>query len=302
MAIRVGNAPVSWGVFEADRENPPFSSVLDAIARTGYEGTELGPYGYLPTDPPALNAELESRDLLLASSFVPLALENDAIRSEAVRSALKVGRLLRSQGVGELILAADEKPSRRNIAGRVPADGSAGLDDAGWRSAALTVHAIARALRDELSMRTVLHHHAGTFVETAAEIDRFLFETDPELVGLLLDTGHAVYGGVDLLALIARHGKRIRYLHLKDASSAVLDRVRATDIDMDQAWKAGVFCALGEGVVDFARVVDRLRALDYSGWAIVEQDVVPNREGKLEPDPTSSAATSRAYLRNSVGL
>ncbi len=299
---RVGNAPVSWGVYEADRPNPPFATVLDAIAAAGYEGTELGPYAYLPTDPEALRRELRARGLALGSSFVPLPLEDPAQRRPSVEAALAIARLLATQGVGELILADDEDAERTRIAGRVPADGSAGLSEAAWREAAATVHAVARALRDELGMRVVLHHHAGTFVETRAEIDRFLAETDPELVGLLLDTGHAVYGGADPLDLLAHHGDRIRYVHLKDARGAEIERVRTTDIAMNEAWKRGVFCPLGEGVVDFPRVVESLRSRGYAGWLIVEQDVVPDAEGNLVPEPFESAKRSRAYLREKVGL
>lgn len=302
--IRIGNAPVSWGVFEADppsRPNPPYARVLDAIAATGYEGTELGPYGYLPTEPLALAAALDARKLALASSFVPVVLEDPAAREAAVKTALTVGRLLHTRGVTEVILAGDERPARQRIAGRVPADGSAGLDDAGWKELARTVHAIARALRDELRMTIVLHHHAGTFVETPAEIDRFMAETDPDLVGLLLDTGHLVYGGGDPVETIRRYGARVRYVHLKDADRAELERVRTTDIDMDTAWRRGVFCALGAGVVDIPRTVEALRGIGYAGWAIVEQDVVPNTEGVLDPEPSGSARESRAYLRT-LGL
>jgi inosose dehydratase len=81
-----------------------------------------------------------------------------------------------------------------------------------------------------------------------------------------------------------------------------LDHVRRSTIAMEDAWKRGVFCALGEGVVDFPRVVDALRARGYAGWMIVEQDVVPDAQGRLVPDPAESARRSRAYLRDTVGL
>jgi inosose dehydratase len=299
--IRIGNAPVSWGVFEADRPNPPFSLVLDAIAASGYRGTELGPYGYLPTDPGALALELKRRDLALASSFVPIALEEAAQRDRGVERALQVGRLLASQRVPELILAGEERPHRTRIAGRVPKDGSAGLSEVQWKDVARTVHAIARALRDELGMRVVFHHHAGTHVETVHEIEHFLYETDPDLVSLLLDTGHAVYGGVDPVELVRHYGRRIRYVHLKDVNGPELERVRSTDITMDEAWKRGIFSALGEGVVDFPRLIEGLERNGYQGWAIVEQDVVPDATGTFVPDPTQSAKRSRAYLK-SLGL
>ena len=302
MTIRVGNAPVSWAVYEADRPNPPFARVLDEIAAAGYEGTELGPYGYLPTEPDALRRELAARGLALGSSFVPLPLEDAAARARSVESALSVGRLLASQGVGELIIADDEDPARAARAGRIPRDGSAGWTEAQWREAVATLHAAARALRDQLGMRVVVHHHAGTFLETPDEIDRLLAQTDPELVNLLLDTGHATYGGDDAVEVVRRHRGRIRYVHLKDVRADEMSRVRETDLPMAEAWARGVFCPLGDGLVDFPRVVESLRGNGYSGWLIVEQDVVPDAQGRLHPEPARSARLSREYLRERVGL
>jgi inosose dehydratase len=300
--IRVGNAPVSWGVYEADRPNPSFASVLDGIARAGYEGTELGPYGYLPTEAEALGRELKTRGLALGSSFVALPLEDPRRRQRCVDTSLVVARLLATQGVREVILADDEDPGRARIAGRVPADGSAGWSDAQWQEAVATVDAVAGALRDELGMRVVVHHHAGTFIETPDEIDRLLSDTDAGLVGLLLDTGHCVYGGGDPADVVKRHGSRIRYVHLKDVREAELQRVATTDIAMDEAWRRGVFCPLGEGLVDFPQVVASLRGRGYEGWMIVEQDVVPNEAGRLVPEPFDSARKSRLFLREVVGL
>ena len=298
----VGNAPVSWGVYEADRPNPPFARVLDEIAAAGYEGTELGPYGYLPTAADALSGELKRRRLRLGSSFVPLPLEDAGRRAQSVQASLDVARLLATQGVEELIIADDEGPERARIAGRIPKDGSAGWSDAQWREAVATLHAVARAIRDALGMRVVVHHHAGTFIETPAEIDRLLEETEPEQVGLLLDTGHAAYGGADPVEVARKHGERIRYVHLKDVDGAELQHVFNSSVPMEEAWKRGVFCALGEGVVDFPGVVETLRGKGYAGWMIVEQDVVPDAQGRLVPDPAQSARQSRRYLKDKVGL
>jgi inosose dehydratase len=291
---------VSWAVYEADRPNPPYATVLDEIAGAGYEGTELGPYGYLPTDPDALRRELASRRLALGSSFVPLPLEDADARERSVHAALRVGRLLSTQGVGEVIIADDEDAARASRAGR--ADAASGWSDTQWREAVATLHAVARALRRELDMRVVVHHHAGTFLETPDEVDRLLAETDPDLVNLLLDTGHSVYGGDDPLDVVRRHGDRIRYVHLKDVRSDELARVRDTDLSMSEAWARGVFCPLGDGLVDFPGLVEALRGRAYAGWVIVEQDVVPDATGVLSPEPSQSARQSRAYLRERVGL
>lgn len=299
---RIGNAPVSWGVYEAHLPNPPFAGVLDAIKAAGYEGTELGPYGYLPRTREALASELDARGLALGSSFVPAALEDASSRDAAVAHALKVARLLTSFGVTELIIADDEDPQRASHAGRVPGDGSGGWSGPQWTAAIETLDTIAERVMDECGMSLVVHHHAGTFIETPREIDRLLESTRPERVNLLLDTGHAAYGGGDPVEMATRHGARIRYVHLKDVDAAELERVRTTPIPMGEAWKRGVFCPLGEGVVDFKGVVSALATRGYEGWMIVEQDVVPDESGRLQPDPSESAKKSRTYLREVLGL
>jgi inosose dehydratase len=300
--MKVGNAPVSWGVYEADRDNPPFSRVLDEIAAAGYEGTELGPFGYLPRDPDALRAELARRGLGLGSSFVPLPLEDAERRPASVDRALAVARLLATQGVRDLIVADDEEPARVAAAGHGGGNGTLAWTDAGWMEAARTLTEIARVLRDDLGMRVVVHHHAGTFIETPGEIDRLLAMTEPDLVGLLLDTGHCVYGGGDPLEVLRRHDGRVRYVHLKDVAGPQLERVRRRELAMSQAWAEGVFCPLGDGLVPFPAVIEALRARGYAGWLIVEQDVVPDGRGHLTPDPSESARKSRRYLRDACGL
>lgn len=299
---RVGNAPVSWAVYEAHLPNPPFATVLDAIAAAGYEGTELGPYGYLPTAPEDLAKELDSRRLTLGSSFVPVALEDEAAREAVIAHALKVSGLLARFGVKELIVADDEDPRRAAHAGRIPKDGSMGWSAAQWKAAIATLETVARRVKDEHGLSVVVHHHAGTFIETSEEIDRLLEGARPELVNLLLDTGHAVYGGGDPVDIVRRHGARVKYVHLKDADAAQLAHVRESDIGMSEAWKRGIFCALGQGVVDFKGVYAALARHSYDGWLIVEQDVVPDASGRLHPDPTESARASRKFLQEALGL
>lgn len=299
---RVGNAPVSWAVYEAHLPNPPFALVLDAIAAAGYAGTELGPYGYLPTVAEDLARELDSRHLALGSSFVPVALEDQAARETVIAHALKVSSLLARFGVKELIVADDEDPRRAAHAGRIPKDGSLGWNAAEWKIAIATLETIARRVKDEHGLSVVVHHHAGTFIETSEEIDRLLEGVRPDLVNLLLDTGHAVYGGGDPVDIATRHGARVKYVHLKDADKDQLAQVRGSDIGMSEAWKRGIFCPLGRGVVDFKGVYGALATRGYDGWLIVEQDVVPDASGRLQPDPTESARASRKYLREVLGV
>lgn len=301
--IAVGNAPVSWGVYEAGvATNPPYARILDAIAEAGYAGTELGPYGYLPSEPAALGVELKKRNLALGSSFVGLPLEDAGRRAQSVEHALKVARLLASQNVDTLMIASQDDAARAELAGRTPEDGSAGFTDAEWGEVRETLHAVARAAKSELGMSVVVHHHVATKIEAPWEIDRLLAETDPELVNLLLDTGHAFYGGADPLDVVKRHPSRIRYVHYKDVDPKVLEHARRAALPAAEAWKQGIFCGLGEGTVDFPEMTERLRGLGYAGWIIVEQDVVPDAQGNLSPEPFGSAKKSRTFLRERCGI
>ncbi len=298
--IRVGNAPVSFGIFEpgfGETKQLPWTRVLDAIAEAGYEGTELGPYGYLPTDPAVLRQELDRRGLSLGSSFVPVALGDPEAREGAVEEVIRVATLLAAMGVPEVILADAGDPARIRDAGRH----SRGWTDGQWDTAIATIEAIERALRQRFGMRIVVHHHVGTYLETPEEVDRLLDRTEPGRVDLLLDTGHYVYGGGDPVELIRRRGDRVRYVHYKDLDAEKLAEVHREGLDMRSAWRRGVFVPVGQGCVDFPRLTALLRDRGYEGWIIVEQDTVADDEGRLDPDPFLCARQSRDALRR-MGL
>lgn len=298
--IRVGNAPVSFGIFEpgfGETRQLPWPRVLDAIAEAGYEGTELGPYGYLPTDPVVLAAELDRRGLALGSSFVPVALGDRDAREAAVAEVLKVGGLLAAMGVPEVILADAGDTTRKAQAGRHPQ----GWTDAQWESAIGTIEAVEEALRQRWGMRVVVHHHVGTYLETPEEVEQLLDRTVPGRVDLLLDTGHYVFGGGDPVDLVRRRGDRVRYVHYKDLDAGRLAEVHREGLDMQAAWRRGVFVPIGQGCVDFPALTGLLRDRGYEGWVIVEQDTVADDTGRLDPDPFLCARQSREALRR-MGL
>jgi inosose dehydratase len=298
--INVANAPCSWGVleFELSGEAAGYSQVLDEIAATGYSGTELGDYGFMPTDPRDLRAELAARDLMLLGAFVPVALADPAAHEPGIETALTTARLLRaSSAIEPFIVLADTNgsvPERTLHAGRIRPEH--GLSDEQWRTFAAGAEAVARAVRDETGLRTVFHHHCAGYAETPAEIDRLMEATDPSLLGLCLDTGHSLYGGGDPLPLLRRYAERIWHVHFKDCQPEIAERARTEGWDYFEAVRRGVFCELGRGVVDFQAIVVELRRLDYGGWIVVEQDVLPGLG-----TPAESAARNRAFLR-SLGL
>jgi inosose dehydratase len=298
--IRVANAPCSWGALEFDAiEQPaPASQVLDEMAAAGYAGTELGDWGFLPTDPAALDAEVARRDLALVAAFVPVALARADAIDEGVARAIRTARLLAgAAGTDAFIVLADDNasvPNRTERAGRIrDVDG---LSPAEWDAFARRAERVAADVRDATGLRTVFHHHCAGYVETPEEIDALLSRTDPALLGLCLDTGHLTFAGGDPLTALSQYGDRIWHVHFKDCEPALAARSRVEGWDYHTAVRRGIFCELGRGTVPFGRVVEVLRAGDYAGWIVVEQDVLPGLG-----TPAASAGRNRKYLRG-LGL
>lgn len=301
--FKVGNAPCSWGTLEfesAQCEQIPFDRMLDELRDTGYTGTELGDWGYMPTDAAALRAELQRRDLVMLGAFVPVALRDAAAHAPGVATAVKTARLLAAvatQPDPYLVLADNNGTDavRTRLAGRVPAD--AGLSAQEWTTFARGAEQIAKTVLEETGIRTVFHHHCAGFVERPEEIARLLELTDPKLLGLVFDTGHYIYGSgttqADVRDGLRRFADRIWYLHLKDCDPRVARSAREQEWDYFTALRHGVFCELGKGQVDFRAVFEWIREHHYEGYVLVEQDVLPGMGS-----PAESARRNREYLRS----
>jgi len=297
--IKVANAPCSWGVIEnIEGERITWETVLNEIQATGYVGTELGDWGFMPTDPARLADELTSRGLEMVGSWVSVHMHDAAYLGDDIAVAVKTAALMAAVG-GEtpiVVLGNDPfvDPVRTGNAGRITVEH--GMSAEQWNTFCAGAEAIARAVKEETGLRTVLHHHVGTWVETPAETARFLEHTDPALVGLVYDTGHWTFGGGDPLAGIAEHWDRIWHVHFKGFSRAVADRSRAEEWDAVKAYENGVFSELATADIDFPPIAEFLKNRNYDGWIVVEQDVLPGM-GR----PKESARRNREYLRG-IGL
>lgn len=280
--------------------------MLDELVDTGYTGTELGDWAYMPTDPAALRRELERRRLTMLGAYVPVAFADADAHEAGEAHAVKVARLLASVAdVGDphhrpvLVLADDNAgdPIRKERAGRATPDLM--LDDASWQVFAAGVERVARAVLSETGISSAFHPHCAGFVEMPEEIQQLMDRTDPELVGLVFDTGHYAFGSGscdDVLPGLHRFAGRIRHVHFKDCSADVAARSRKEGWNYFTSLGHGIFCELGEGCVDFPAVAEALHEIGYGGWIVVEQDVLPGMGA-----PRESAAKNRKYLR-SIGL
>lgn len=309
MTIHIGNAPCSWGTLEfgsTQEDRTAHASMLDELAGSGYTGSELGDWGFMPTQPDALAEAFRSRDLTLTGAFVGVNLRDGAAHAPGVATATRTARLLAATAdrlgspIRPFLVLADDNgtdPVRTRHAGRIQP--GMGMTDQEWATFAQGAERVAQAVQAESGLRTVFHFHCAGYIETPAEIDRLMALTDPALLGLVFDTGHFAFGagGCDGIGpALERLAPRIEYIHFKDYDPAVGQRVKDAGMDYFQAVGEGVFCELGRGCVDFPAVLSWLQARHYNGFITVEQDVLPGMGA-----PKESAARNRQFLR-SIGL
>src|ERR1700686_2092438 len=295
MAIRVANAPISWGIME-HVELPadyPYGRVLDEIKAAGYSGTELGPYGFLPADAVALRGELAKRSLTLCSAFVDIELGNATAHADGLAFVTSSARLISDAGARLLILSDRVTPDRNATAGRRKEANQLSWNDSQWQAAADAIPAVI-TLCKAVGLRVAFHHHAGSHVETPEEVDRLFSLFAPEELGLCLDTGHYVYGGGDTIAFLKKQVSRVWCVHLKDIYDAKAVEARREKMNFHAAIRHGIFAPLGKGGTDFSRVISLLKDGGFEGWAVVEADVLPGGAGA--DAPLANAIAGREFL------
>lgn len=298
--IKIANAPCSWGALEFELEGKAagYEQVLNEMKECGYAGTELGDWGFMPTDPAALRAEMDKRDFQLLGAFVPVALKNREAHKPGAEVAVRTASLMRDAGFpNAFIVLADENgsiPQRTKNAGRVTQNME--LTPEEWKVYAEGADYVAREVKEKTGLRTVFHHHCGGYVETPYELDQLMKRTDPSLLGLVLDMGHYTFGGGDPLTALKIYRERIWHVHFKDCQNEIAAESRVKQFDYFQSVSAGVFCELGKGSVDFPAITAELKAMGYDGWIVVEQDVLPGMG-----NPKECAKRNREYIQ-SLGL
>ncbi|MGA2570084.1 MAG: sugar phosphate isomerase/epimerase [Terracidiphilus sp.] len=301
--LLVGNAPCSWGTLEHQDQSKaiPFHQMLDELVETGYTGTELGDWGYMPTDPVELSEELSKRNNVeMLGAYVPVALKNPAAHAAGVIAAVRTAKLIAAVATTQspyVVLADDAgtDPVRTKVAGRVTAKEGLSRDE--WKTFASGADRIALEVFEETGLRTVFHHHCAGFVETPDEIATLLDMTSPERLGLVFDAGHYVHGtgteNGDLTPALNRFKERIWYIHMKDLDPDFARRSREEGWDYFTAMRNGLYPELGKGCIDFPALLRWLAARNYKGYVLVEQDILPGMG-----TPKESAARSRAYLKS----
>jgi inosose dehydratase len=282
--LRLGSCPDSWGVwFPDDPAQTPWHRFLDELAQAGYRWVELGPYGYLPTDPARLRDELDRRGLQVSGQAVFGGLHNPDKWDSDLADARRVAELVVAMGGEYVVLLPDD-------AGPNPAE----LSDASWQTLTEATSELGRVLRDDYGLLAVFHPHADSHVGTQPQIERFLEGTDPDTVNLCMDTGHIAYYDGDNVALIRSYPERIAYLHVKQVDPEVIKQVRAENLDFGQAVRRGVMVEPPLGVPAVEPVLDALdQYVDRDLYMIGEQDLYP-----CAPEvPLPIATRTRSYLQ-----
>ncbi|MDP9406506.1 MAG: sugar phosphate isomerase/epimerase [Actinomycetota bacterium] len=271
--ILLGTAPDSWGVwFDRDPHQVEWKQYLDEAAAAGYVWTELGPYGFLPTDPAQLSDELGQRGLRLSGGAVFAGLHNGA---EALQKGLEECReecrLLTALGAKYLVLLPPQYTDMHTGASTEPGR----LEPEQWDSLTTGMDALGKALQEEFGVELVFHPHVDSHVDTQARTERLLENTDPRYVNLCLDTGHLAYCGGDNVEVIRKYPERVTYTHLKQVDPLVVLRVRAENRPFSDAVKLGAMVEPPHGIPEYPPLVDAMKGLHREIFAIVEQDLYP---------------------------
>jgi len=292
MAIYVGTAPDSWGVwFPKDDKQTPWQRCLDEMEASGYEGIELGPWGYLPTDYETLSAELGKRNLKLVAGTVSGNYVDDASTDQMIANIKEVAALVKQfPDCRYMVLLVDMYTDMATGKDLYPRE----LTEEQWQQLYRNVQRACDAVR-ECGLIPALHPHVDCYIETEEEIEKVLANTDATLC---LDTGHHVYGGGEPISFIKKHIDRIPFLHVKECDMNIKKEMDSLGWSFAQAVKAGIMCEPGMGSIDFKELFDYLKSVNFDGWVVVEQDLYPVDSFDV---PFPIAKRTREYLK-SVGI
>jgi inosose dehydratase len=292
--VRLAIAPIAWtndDLPDLGRENT-FEQCISEMALAGFAGSEVG--NKYPKDPAVLKRALDLRGLVICNAWFSSFLTTQPYE-EVERAFLAQRDFLHA--VGARVIGAAEQGG--SIQGRqdLPVfEGKPRFGSEQWRRLAEGLNRLGARAREK-GMTLTYHHHMGTGVQTAEEIDRLMASTDPSLLFLLFDSGHLTFSGEDPAAVLRKHVARVRHVHLKDVRPAVLEQVKRDRLSFLAAVKQGVFTVPGDGGVDFAPIFRILDQAKYAGWYVVEAEQDP-----AKANPFEYAVKARTYIREKAGI
>jgi inosose dehydratase len=286
--LKIAGAPISWGVSEVPGWGYQLGPdrVLKEMCEVGLLATELGPEGFLPSEPATMASVLSEHGLQAVGGFTPLLLH--APGHDPVPEVDRILDGYVASGAQVLVLSA--------VTGSAGYDNRPQLDEAGWKRLLSNLDRVATLATDR-GVRAVLHPHVGTMIETGDEVQQVLYGSS---ISLCLDTGHLLIGGTDPAELARQAPERIAHLHLKDVDSTIAARVQSGQLTYSEAVRSGMYRPLGQGDVDVPAIVGHIQAHGYNGWYTLEQDTILTEEPKDE-GPVADVRISAEYLRTVLG-
>lgn len=291
--VKIGIAPIAWtndDMPDLGKENT-FEQCVSEMALAGYTGTEVG--NRYPKDPDVLKKQLNLRGLSIASAWFSAYLTTKPFE-ETKKAFIAHRDFLHAMGA-KVIVVSEQGHSVQGKMDTPVFGHKYVMNGDEWKLFCDGLNQLG-TLAAEKGMKVVYHHHMGTVVQTAAEIDRMMANTDPKLVYLLFDTGHLVFSGEDAIAVLKKYVGRIKHVHLKDIRPDVLREVHTKNMSFLQAVRAGAFTVPGDGCIDFAPIFDILSQNGYEGWLLVEAEQDPAKANPLE-----YAMKARKYIREKTG-
>jgi len=299
---KFSSCPGSWGIEDANNpDNTPWAIVLDQIRSIGFDALELGPYGYLPADAALLAEELNKRNLQIVAGTLYDDLVSEESFDRIVKKTHEICRVLSSvpavaplgkqeQTPPYYVIIDAVKPEREKLPRSKEAPK---LSSHLWQQMAAHIKEIAKISSDGYGVRSVIHHHAGGYIDYMDEIDMILDDISEDAAGLCFDTGHAYYAGIDPVEGIRRYSSRIDYVHFKDVDQSVFDAVMDENIGFYEACFRRLMCPIGEGTLDYASIRKALKNINYHGWITLEQDRHPSDTNNVTDCITKSVAHLR---------
>ena len=292
--VKLAIAPIGWtndDMPDLGGENT-FEQCVSEMALAGFKGSEIG--NKYPKDVDVLKHKLDVRGLTICIAWFSTLFLSEPYEV-TIRNFLAHRDRLHALGA-KVIGASEQGDSIQGKNVNIFGSSKPRWTDEQWALIARGYNELG-ALAQEVGMTLTMHHHMGTGVQTAEEIDRFMDIVDPEKVFLLFDSGHLTFAGIDPLPILKKYIGRIRHIHLKDVRLPIRERAEREGWSFLTAVRNGVFTVPGDGDVDFAPLFDIIEESGYEGWVVVEAEQDP-----ALANPFEYAKMARAYIREKTGL
>ncbi len=291
--VKLGIAPIAWtndDMPDLGAENT-FEQCISEMALAGFTGCEVG--NKYPKDTKVLKKALDLRGMQICNAWFSTFLTTKPYE-ETEKDFIEHITFLKEMGAK--VVGISEQGHSIQGTDKSIFDDKYIMNDEEWDALCTGVNKLGKVAKD-MGITLTFHHHMGTVVQTAAEIDRLMENTDPELFNLLFDSGHLAYCGEDYMYILKKYINRIKHVHLKDIRPEVVAEVKANKESFLQGVRKGTFTVPGDGVIDFEPIFKVLEENNYEGYVLVEAEQDPEIA-----NPFEYALKARKYIAEKAGL